>query len=121
MGHVHSHIRGFMRKYHEKFNGRLALGQVFRHAGVTLRTNLPNSVPFLREFVDAQGENKLCYSHVLGICPVGGKCDMVASHSAKISDAFAKALCVAIDGGLRKVFDEGQLKGRARNPKRKTQ
>jgi hypothetical protein len=121
MGHVHGHIRNFMRSYHEKFQGRLALGLVFREAGVTLKPHLPNSLPFLTECVNAKGENRLCYSWVLGICPMGEKCGMKESHRVKIPDAFAKSLCASIDKGLRKVYDEGQSASRTRNPKRKTQ
>ena len=71
MCQVHKHTTKYMVKYYEKFQGRLTLNLVFKHTGVTMKPHLPNSLLFLNTFVDAAGNNKLCYSWVLGVCPFG--------------------------------------------------
>ena len=44
--YVHKHIRQYMFKYYQKFQGCLTLNLVFKHAGVTTKPHLPNSLLF---------------------------------------------------------------------------
>jgi hypothetical protein len=85
-----------------------------------MKSSARNIVPFLKDYMDASGNNTLWYLHVLGIFPRGKKCGNVESHRAKILEEFDKTLCTSIDPEIREVFNKGQRDYWTRNPKCKT-
>ena len=110
-----------MFSYYEKFQGRLALNLVFRAVGVTIKSHLQNSVPFLNACVDPAVNSQVCCLWMLGVCPFGDRCTNAASHKSKISYDFAKTPCLSIKLSLCHVHGTRQGAFQTRNPKLKTQ
>ena len=109
IGHVNEKIKSYMAPYLTKFGGKLCLNQICRAANVQ-RKDLPR----LNEFTTPEGTNKLCYSNILAVCPMGDRCSEAASHRAVAPDDFAAALIAALEPGIKSVLASGQEARRKR-------
>ena len=81
-----------MAPFHKQFNGRVMLRDICNVANI----RIPD-LPFLSGFM-RDGQNKLCYNHMLGSCS-HKECGFIHTAAKEMYEKFAQALCSAIRPG----------------------
>ena len=91
LDHVNIQIKQWMTPYYAKFGSRVSMKQLLI-AGNIQRSELP----FLRKYINRNGQNDLCYNHVLGECMFHDKCQFRHAPQDDVPNDFAHALCKVI-------------------------
>jgi hypothetical protein len=108
LAHLHPKIKAALQEYHSKFLGRVMIYRVLEAAGIEMK-----DLPKINQLLDpATGQNNLCYSHLLGICPHGDNClfKQKDGHLAvhEVTDDFAEAVLRKIQPGITWMLSNEQ-------------
>ena len=83
LAHMNSGLRQDMRQYHARFGTQISMCRILDAARIR-QTDLP----WLNAFY-VNGQNTMCYNHVLGQCRFGARCTFCHHHRNKIPNNYA--------------------------------
>ena len=98
--HCHHVIRKLLQHFHKRFKGRVMLGKLCTLSNVRL-----DNLPSLHN-CERGGTNYMCYTHVLGICPMTSEdCNYDHVPASQLPNGFSEDLCGCLKPGIMHMLN----------------
>jgi hypothetical protein len=108
--HVHPKIAKMMKPVWEKHGKKIGISSLTGAAGISNR-----QLPYIRQYMEADGRNCLCYTHLVGECHWAKECGFIHVPEKELEDPFVDELVTKLTPGANYMVTQavGTYPGRS--------
>jgi hypothetical protein len=111
--HVHPKIAKMMKPVWEKHGKKIGISSLTGAAGISNR-----QLPYIRQYVEADGRNCLCYTHLVGECHWAKECGFIHVPEKELEDPFVDELVTKLTPGANYMVTQAVGTYPGRSPER---